>query len=114
MRQPARAAAVYRELIAKVMEVYGSDENCHPLTPPLDTLVPTLSGKQLGNEVGVRAADRGDWEAIDRIVGSMRPGGAAWNALDDVARDFKLDAATTGDIRGYLIHASEFMINQPA
>lgn len=58
---PARAAATYRALIARVSEVYGSDENCHPLTPPLDTLVPTLSATQLGNEVGVRAAGRGSF-----------------------------------------------------
>src|SRR5688572_31161254 len=36
--EPARAAAVYGEVIAKVREVYGSDEACHPLTPPLETL----------------------------------------------------------------------------
>jgi hypothetical protein len=56
---PQRAAVLYREVIDKVREVYGSDEACHPLTPPLETLVPTLSARQLGNEVGVRAADRG-------------------------------------------------------
>lgn len=53
------AGAVYREVIAKVREVYGSDEACHPLTPPIVTLVPTLNARQLGNEVGVRAVDRG-------------------------------------------------------
>ena len=53
------ATALYRELIAKVHEIYGTDEACHPLTPPLMSLVPTLSARQLGNEVGVRAADRG-------------------------------------------------------
>jgi len=56
---PARAAAVYRDVIARVREVYGGDDACHPLTPPLATLVPSLSARQLGNEVGVRAADRG-------------------------------------------------------
>ena len=56
---PVRAAKVYGEVIAKVHEIYGTDEACHPLTPPLDTLTPTLSARQLGNEVGVRAADRG-------------------------------------------------------
>ena len=53
------ATALYKEVIAKVQEIYGSDEACHPLTPPLMTLVPSLSARQLGNEVGVRAADRG-------------------------------------------------------
>jgi hypothetical protein len=53
------ATALYREVIAKVQEIYGSDEACHPLTPPLLSLVPSLSARQLGNEVGVRAAERG-------------------------------------------------------
>jgi hypothetical protein len=58
------ATETYRRVIAKVQEVYGSDEACHPLTPPLLSLVPSLSARQLGNEVGVRAADRdgfGKW-----------------------------------------------------
>jgi DUF3095 family protein len=54
-----RAANLYREVIAKVHETYGTDEACHPLTPPILTLTPALSARQLGNEVGVRAADRG-------------------------------------------------------
>jgi len=53
------ATAIYKEVIAKVQEIYGTDEACHPLTPPLMTLTPSLSARQLGNEVGVRAADRG-------------------------------------------------------
>jgi len=57
--EPAKAAPVYREVIAKLREIYGTDEACHPLTPPLATLVPSLDARQLGNEVGVRAADRG-------------------------------------------------------
>jgi len=56
---PGAAARLYREVIAKVQEIYGSDEACHPLTPPILSLTPTLSARQLGNEVGVRAADRG-------------------------------------------------------
>jgi len=56
----ARAAsALYREIIAKVTEVYGGDDACHPLTPPNLQLAPSLNARQLGNEVGVRAADRG-------------------------------------------------------
>jgi len=54
-----RAGAVYREVLAKVREVYGSDEACHPLTPPALQLVPALSARQLGNEAGVRAAGSG-------------------------------------------------------
>jgi hypothetical protein len=56
---PQAAAAVYRRVIVKVHEIYGSDEASHPLTPPLATLVPSFSARQLGSEVGVRAADRG-------------------------------------------------------
>jgi len=56
---PQRAAVLYRDVIDKVREVYGSDEACHPLTPPIATLVPALDARQLGNEAGVRAADRG-------------------------------------------------------
>jgi len=54
-----KAAALYRDVIARVREIYGTDEACHPLTPPLATLVPSLSARQLGNEVGVRAYHRG-------------------------------------------------------
>jgi hypothetical protein len=54
-----QATTLYKAVIAKVHEIYGTDEACHPLTPPLTSLVPTLSARQLGNEVGVRAADRG-------------------------------------------------------
>ena len=56
---PVRAAKLYGEVIAKVRDIYGTDEACHPLTPPLLTLNPALSARQLGNEVGVRAAGRG-------------------------------------------------------
>ena len=47
---------LYRTLIAKVREVYGTDDSCHPVFPP--DLAFSLSGKQLGNEVGVQMADR--------------------------------------------------------
>jgi hypothetical protein len=53
------ATTLYKEVIAKVQEIYGTDEACHPLTPPLLSLVPALGARQLGNEVGVRAADQG-------------------------------------------------------
>src|SRR5271169_5200750 len=54
-----KASLLYREVFAKVREIYGSDEASHPLTPPIITLTPALGARQLGNEVGVRAADRG-------------------------------------------------------
>jgi hypothetical protein len=53
------ATALYKGVIAKVHEIYGGDDACHPLTPPLMSLMPTLSARQLGNEVGVRAAGKG-------------------------------------------------------
>lgn len=53
------AGELYREVIDKVKQIYGSDDACHPLTPPVLQLTPSLSARQLGNEVGVRAADRG-------------------------------------------------------
>jgi hypothetical protein len=46
--------AIYRELIAQVGEIYGSDEACHPVTLP--ALSMTLDGRRLDNEAGVRAA----------------------------------------------------------
>jgi hypothetical protein len=52
-------ARIYRELIAKVAEIYGSDEACHPLTVP--ALSMTLDGRRLDNEVGVRVPERGAW-----------------------------------------------------
>jgi hypothetical protein len=59
VRAAGADARVYRELIAKVAEIYGSDEQCHPVTLP--ALSMTLGGRRLDNEVGVRAADRGAW-----------------------------------------------------
>jgi hypothetical protein len=53
------ASTIYREVVAKVQEIYGSDEACHPLTPPTLSLTPSLSARQLGNEVGVRAHGKG-------------------------------------------------------
>lgn len=51
------AGRLYRELVARVREIYGADDACHPVWPP--NLSFTFSGRGLGNEVGVRAADRG-------------------------------------------------------
>lgn len=53
----AKAAALYRDVIDKVHEIYGTDEASHPVTLP--ALTPALSSRQLGNEAGVRAAGRG-------------------------------------------------------
>ena len=64
---PARAAAVYGEVIAKVREAYGDDEACHPIT--VANLAMSLSARQLGNEVGVRA---GSLSAFGRYRYLMR------------------------------------------
>jgi len=67
---PRGAAATYAGVIAKVREIYGSDEASHPLTPPIMTLEPAYSARQLGNEVGVRAAGRGalgQWLYLMRV-----------------------------------------------
>jgi len=65
-----RAGEIYRELIAKVREVYGEDEACHPVWPP--NLAISLNARQLGNEVGVRAnqrSARGRWLYLMKIRG---------------------------------------------
>ena len=54
---PGLASELYRDVIAKVQAIYGSNEACHPITVP--DLSPTLDAERLENEVGVRAADRG-------------------------------------------------------
>ena len=59
VRAAPRHPHVYRELIAKVAQIYGSDEHCHPVTLP--ALAMTFDGERLDNEVGVRAPGRGMW-----------------------------------------------------
>jgi len=51
--------AVYRALMAKIRETYGSEDSCHPVTLPARSM--TLDGRQLDHEAGVRAAGRGGW-----------------------------------------------------
>jgi len=50
---------IYKDLIDKVREIYGSEELCHPVTLP--ALSMALDARRLGNEVGVRAADESAW-----------------------------------------------------
>jgi len=54
---PQEAARVYGDVTARVREIYGQDEACHPVWPP--NLSFSLNGMRLANEAGVRAADRG-------------------------------------------------------
>lgn len=58
--EPERAAAVYREVIGKVREIYGDDEACHPLALP--QLAMTLDGGLLEDEAGIRTAAAGYWQ----------------------------------------------------
>jgi len=51
------AARVYRDMVAKVREVYGEDDACHPVWSP--NLSFSLDSMRLANEVGVRAAGQG-------------------------------------------------------
>jgi len=51
------AALLYQQLVAKVREIYGADDACHPVFPP--NLSIAFDGARLGNEVGVRAMERG-------------------------------------------------------
>lgn len=53
----ARAGELYRDLIRTVERTYGSPDVCHPLAVP--DLTFSLGAKELANETGVRAADRG-------------------------------------------------------
>jgi hypothetical protein len=55
----AEEGRIYRALVAKVREIYGTDDDSHPVWPP--NLSFTLGARQLGNEVGVRAMERGAW-----------------------------------------------------
>ena len=64
---PARAGAIYSELIAKVRDIYGDDETCHPVVT--EGLAPAFDSTRLANEVGIRAARRsafGKWIALMR------------------------------------------------
>ncbi len=56
---PEVAGALYRLVIAKVRDVYGTPDTCHPLSVP--DLSFGFAGDQLNNEAGIRAADRGAW-----------------------------------------------------
>lgn len=56
---PVLSGALYRLVIAKVGDIYGNPDACHPLSVP--ELAFSFDGKQLANEAGIRAADKGAW-----------------------------------------------------
>jgi hypothetical protein len=53
----AGAATIYGDVIAKIREIYGDDEACHPVT--LSGLSAAFGNERLQNEAGIRAADGG-------------------------------------------------------
>jgi hypothetical protein len=55
--EPEIAGALYRLVISKVGDIYGSPDTCHPLSVP--DLAFGFGSDQLAGETGVRAADRG-------------------------------------------------------
>ena len=59
VRAAGNDTRIYRELFAKVAEIYGAEDACHPVTLP--ALSMTLEGERLDNEVGVRVPERGAW-----------------------------------------------------
>ena len=54
---PQEAARIYGDVTARVREIYGDDEACHPVWPP--NLSSSLNDMKLANEAGVRVAERG-------------------------------------------------------
>lgn len=64
--EPERVAAVYRNVIAQVLAVYGDDEECHPVSVP--ALSMTLDGRLLADELGVRTGRREGWSRWLRLM----------------------------------------------
>ena len=52
-----RAGAAYRDLIAAIRDIYGTDDSCHPLA--VRDLSFAFESRALANETGVRAGNRG-------------------------------------------------------
>lgn len=64
--EPERAAAVYREVIRKVREIYGDEEACHPVSVP--QLAMTLKSDLLADELGVRTGKAGGFARWRRLM----------------------------------------------
>ena len=64
--EPERAAAVYRNVITKVREVYGDDDACHPVAVP--ELAMTLKADLLADELGVRTGKAGGFDRWRRLM----------------------------------------------
>lgn len=61
-----RAAAVYREVIRKVHEIYGDEEACHPVSVP--QLAMTLKSDLLADELGVRTGKAGGFDRWRQLM----------------------------------------------
>jgi hypothetical protein len=62
-----RAIELYREVVAKVHEIYGDEDDSHPLAVP--DLHLSLNGRRLGIEAGIRAVRRtalGRWMWVQK------------------------------------------------
>lgn len=64
--EPERSAAVYRNVINKVREIYGDDDACHPVAVP--ELAMTLKADLLADELGVRTGKAGGFERWRRLM----------------------------------------------
>jgi hypothetical protein len=64
--EPERAAAVYREVLRKVREIYGDEEACHPVAVP--QLAMTLDAGLLADEVDIQSAGAGPVARWKRLM----------------------------------------------
>jgi hypothetical protein len=65
---PNAAIVRYREVVAKVSEIYGDDEACHPLAVPDMNL--SFDAKRLGIEAAIRASEGsalGRWWWVQKV-----------------------------------------------
>lgn len=64
--EPERAAAVYREVIRRVREIYGDEDACHPVSVP--ELAMTLKSDLLADELGVRTGKAGGFDRWRQLM----------------------------------------------
>ena len=64
--EPERSAAVYREVIRKVREIYGDEDACHPVLVP--ELAMTLKSDLLADELGVRTGKASGFDRWRRLM----------------------------------------------
>lgn len=103
---PERAAAVYRNVIRKVREIYGDDEACHPVAVP--ELAMTLKADLLADELGVRtgkASGSGRWLRLMKtrlivLLGKVLMGCGIRTRETDWGR-YKATLARNSDVRKF-------------